>query len=114
MKWPPFFVEGGAKRGPSDKEREDSFIEKIEPLSRREAEVLWFMEMTEGKADALDHIAVRDLNQSIFWSSTTEDLTPTMASTAVLWVRGRARDCRLSRMANNAEQDGGGGDGGRG
>eukprot|EP00959_Pyramimonas_sp_CCMP1952_P323244 6764220-Pyramimonas_sp.AAC.1 len=76
------------------------------PLSRREAEVLWFMEMTEGKAEDLDHIAVRDLNQSIFWSTTTEDLTPTMASTAVLWVRGRAKDRRLRRMANSAELEG--------
>ena len=73
----------------------DDSVQKILPLSRREAEALWFLQNTEGEADSLNHIAVRGLNQPLSWSSSTEDLTPTLVSTAVLWVRGRATELRV-------------------
>ena len=87
LKWPPFFVPES-----DDKTWDEDFARKIEPLSRRQAEVLWYLELAEGQAHSLNHIAARDLNQSLSWSASTEDLTPTMVCTAVPWVRGRAKD----------------------
>jgi site-specific DNA-cytosine methylase len=74
LAWPPTFS--------------DAFLAKTTCLSLRQQQILHFDEMTEGFAEMLEQLVVRDLNMTIEWGHTRKDVLPTIVSSSVVWVRG--------------------------
>ena len=74
MQWPPQFTA--------------DFQRKIACVTERQAQVLWLLEHTSGRAADLKCLRVRDLTLSVGWGSEREDLCPCIVSSSWLWARG--------------------------
>ncbi len=74
VSWPPQF--------------DANFLAKTERLVQRQKEILWLEEQVHGKADQLKTWFARDLNMSLGWGQTREELFPCIVSTSTMWIRG--------------------------
>ena len=77
LQWPPVFT--------------DAFLEKTQMRSHRQKQVLWLIEHTQGAADMLPDLTVRDLHMSHDWQADRVGCLPCIASSSALWVRGPRR-----------------------
>lgn len=77
LQWPPAF------------DSDPAFVAKVSGLPRRQQELVWFAEHTEGQAEVLKHWRAQDINMTIDWGRSRQAVVPCIASKSSVWIRGR-------------------------